>query len=560
MGTGWRIRSKMMCNTFYADVEHVPLGVPPGCTRTMKLELFKELTPVCGIAAVHDFRPTPGRLRRTRALGEAMLGPLAHRGPDGQGSELIGPTWLGHTRLAIVDLAGGRQPMTGGSSGLWVVANGEIYNHGALRAELAGPFATSSDSEVVLHVVASRGTGGIHDMRGMYAFCVAGADGRIVLGRDPLGVKPLYWARHDDRLLVASELGAFPTEVRPVVEEFPPGHHWTPEDGLQAFVDLRTDPLGVDQPVGPAFTERHQARHAIRETLVGAVRERMMADVPVGVFLSGGLDSSIVAAIMARESEPGATLHSFAAGTPDSPDLAAARLVAERYGLEHHERIYTDDEVIAILPVVVRATESYEPSLIRSAVPNYLLAELAARHVKVVLTGEGADELFAGYHHLRDLDSSALQDALVHGLESLHHLNLQRCDRVTMAHGLEARVPFLSRDLLAVAQQIPIEWKLLGEDGREKAHEKAILREAFEGWLPAEILWRRKAQFGDGSGTADVMTRQAEALVPDADWAEIRIPGLPPARSREELGYQRIFAEHLGGIRAEQVLGRFATA
>lgn len=253
-------------------------------------------------------------------------------------------------------------------------------------------------------------------------------------------------------------------------------------------------------------------------------------------------------------------MHSFAAGTADSPDLAAARLVADRFGLQHHERVYTDDEVIAVLPAVVRATKSYEPSLIRSAVPNYLLAEMAARDVKVVLTGEGADELFAGYHHLRELDLPALRDALVHGLETLHHLNLQRCDRVTMAHGLEARVPFLSRDLLAVAQQIPLEWKLLGEDGQEMAHEKAILREAFEGWLPPEILWRRKEQFGDGSGTADVMTRQAEALVPDVDWSAIRIPGLPVARSREELGYQRIFADHLGGIRAEQVLGRFATA
>lgn len=515
---------------------------------------------MCGIAAIHDFRPTPARLRQAQVVGAKMLELLAHRGPDGHGSELVGPTWLGHTRLSIVDLDGGRQPLTGGSSGLWVVANGEIYNHDALRAELAGPFATRSDSEVILHVVASRGTAGIHDLRGMYAFCVAGADGRLVLARDPLGVKPLYWARHDDRLLVASELGAFPTEVRAFVEEFPPGHHWTPDGGLAAFVDLRTDPLGVDQPVGPMFTRRPQAHQAIRETLVRAVRERMMADVPVGVFLSGGLDSSLIAAIMARESEPGVTVHSFAAGTPDSPDLVAARLVADRFGLEHHERVYTDDEVIAVLPAVVRATESYEPSLIRSAVPNYLLAEMAARDVKVVLTGEGADELFAGYHHLRELDLPALRDALVHGLETLHHLNLQRCDRVTMAHGLEARVPFLSRDLLAVAQQIPLEWKLLGEDGQEMAHEKAILREAFEGWLPPEILWRRKEQFGDGSGTADVMTRQAEALVPDVDWAAIRIPGLPVARSREELGYQRIFADHLGGIRAEQVLGRFATA
>ncbi len=381
-----------------------------------------------------------------------------------------------------------------------------------------------------------------------------------MLARDPLGVKPLYWARHDDRVLAASELAAFPAELRAQVEEFPPGHHWTPRAGLHPFVDLRTDPLGLDGPPAPEFAEREEARTAIRETLVAGVRERMMADVPVGVFLSGGLDSSIIAAILARLAASGTVVRSFAAGTEGSADLAAARRVAAYLGLEHHERVYTDDDVIDALPAVVCATESYEPSLVRSAVPNYLLAELAARHLKVVLTGEGADELFAGYHHLRSLDVAALRDALADGVDALHHLNLQRCDRVTMAHGLEARVPFLSRDMLAVAQRIPMEWKLLGDDGHEQAQEKALLREAFEGWLPGDILWRRKEQFGDGSGTADVMARQAARLVPDQAWEDIGMPGLPPARSREELGYQRIFAEHLGGIRAEQVLGRFATA
>jgi asparagine synthase (glutamine-hydrolysing) len=278
------------------------------------------------------------------------------------------------------------------------------------------------------------------------------------------------------------------------------------------------------------------------------------------VFLSGGLDSSIVAAILARLAEPGGVVRSFAAGTEGSSDLAAARVVAEHLGLVHHERVYTDDDVVAVLPEVVRSIESYEPSLVRSAVPNYLLAELAARHLKVVLTGEGADELFAGYHHFRAMDAATLGEALADGVDGLHHLNLQRCDRVTMAFGLEARVPFLSRELLAVAQRVPLDWKLLGEDGQEQAQEKALLREAFAGWLPESILWRRKEQFGDGSGTSDVMARQAARLVPDEDWERVRIPGLPPARSREELGYQRVFAEHLGGIRAEQVLGRFATA
>ncbi|MGJ9423547.1 asparagine synthase (glutamine-hydrolyzing) [Aeromicrobium sp. CF3.5] len=512
---------------------------------------------------VHDLTgpaPLSSRLDRTRELGEEMLAELHHRGPDGSGTRQVGPTWLGHTRLAIVDLDGGEQPLRSPDGEHWVVANGEIYNHVELRARLGGDFRTSSDSEVVLRVVERLGTDGIHDMRGMYAWAVASRDGSLVLARDPLGVKPLYWARHDGRILAASELRAFPPEVRPFVEEFPPGHHWSSGGGLVAFVDLRTDPLGVEAGPLPAFTDRDRAKTAVRETLMTAVDERTMADVPVGVFLSGGLDSSIIAAILARLAPAGTPVHSFAAGTPDSSDLVAARVVADHLGLVHHERIYTDDDVVDALPDVVRSIESYEPSLVRSAVPNFLLSELAARHVKVVLTGEGADELFAGYHHLRAMDVAELRAALADGIDTLHHLNLQRCDRVTMAFGLEARVPFLSRDLLAVAGRIPMEWKLLGEDGHEQAQEKALLREAFEGWLPQEILWRRKEQFGDGSGTADVMARQAERLVPEQDWESEQIEGLPAARTREELGYQRIFAGVLAGVRAEQVLGRFATA
>ncbi|MCM0622071.1 asparagine synthase (glutamine-hydrolyzing) [Nocardioides bruguierae] len=524
---------------------------------------------MCGIAAVHDRRPTPERLEEGRAIGRRMLDALHHRGPDGRDDRQVGPTWLGHTRLSIVDLAGGRQPLTceAVSGSRWVAANGEIYNHADLRARFAAEdgvaedalFATHSDSEIVLHVLDRLGTDGLHRLKGMWAAAVADEDGGLVLGRDPLGVKPLYWAEHDDRLLVASEIQAFPAEARPRVEEFPPGHHWSSSDGLVPFADLRHDPLGDGAGIGPVFTTREEAHEAIRESVVESVRARMMADVPVGVFLSGGLDSSIVAAVMVRLAEPGQVIRSFAAGTPGSPDLVAAREVAAYLGTEHHERVYDDADVLEALPEVVRTIESYEPTLVRSAVPNHLLSALAAQHVKVVLTGEGADELFAGYHHLRDLEPEALADALVEGIEVLHHLNLQRADRTSMAHGLEARVPFLSRELLETAQRVPLAWKSLGQDHQARAQEKAILREAFEGWLPEHVLWRRKEQFGDGSGTGAVMARQAAAFVPEEEWGDVRFEGLPPARSREELGYQRVFAEHLGGTRAEQVLGRFAT-
>ena len=307
---------------------------------------------------------------------------------------------------------------------------------------------------------------------------------------------------------------------------------------------------------GPLIEDHAEAVRRVRETLETAVHRRMMADVPVGVFLSGGLDSSLVAAIMARHAEDAhGPVHSFAAGTAGSSDLLAARRVAEHLGLEHHERVYDADEVVAVLPEVVRSIESYEPSLVRSAVPNYLLAEDTARTVKVVLTGEGADELFAGYAHYRDVPDTELRAELLRSVSGLHNLNLQRCDRVSMAHGLEARVPFLDRDLVDLAARMPVAWLTARSHGQEKA----LLREAFTGWLPDELLWRPKEQFGDGSGTAAVMARRVAGLVPEADWAEQRVAGLPAPRSREELAYQRMFADALAGVPAG-LLGRFATA
>jgi asparagine synthase (glutamine-hydrolysing) len=502
---------------------------------------------VCGIVAIHD--PSPGGAAAQAETGARMLARLAHRGPDGSGHRVVGATWLGHTRLSIVDLAGGDQPMGDATGRRWVVCNGEIYNHRVVRSRLDWGFRTRSDSEVALAVVGAHGPAGISRLRGMFAFVTATSSGEVVAARDRLGVKPLYWARVGSSTMFASELRAFEPGHRTHVEEFPPGFWWTPDDGLVSYHELDGDHT--------PFATPEEARTDLRETLVEAVRRRMMADVPVGVFLSGGLDSSIVAAIMAALAEPGQTIHAFAAGTADSSDLAAARVVADHLGLEHHERVYTADDVVDALPAVVTAMESFEPSLVRSAVPNYLLAELAARHVKVVLTGEGADELYAGYDHLREItDPADLQAELVRSVEGLHNLNLQRCDRVTMAHGLEARVPFLDLDVIATAQRVPIGWKLPGELGQEKR----ILREAFEGWLPAEVLWRRKEQFGDGSGTAAVMAERARELAPDEDWRSVELPGLPPARSREELGYQRIFHEHLHGVRVDRLLGRFATA
>lgn len=501
---------------------------------------------MCGIVAIYD--PSGSTSEAHATTGMRMLERIRHRGPDGVGHRQVGDTWLGHVRLAIVDVNEGDQPIAG-PDGSWIVANGEIYNHDEVRESTDYPFVTDSDSEAALAAALSGELDALGHLRGMFAFAVADDAGGVQVVRDPLGVKPLYWGERDGATYFASELRAFDDDLRPLVAEFPPGHRWTAEGGLARIRELHVE--------GVELTDRDEAVTGIRETLIDCVKRRLMADVPVGVFLSGGLDSSLVAAVMAHVYDGShGPLHSFAAGTAGSSDLAAARRVAEHLGLEHHEIIYTADDVIDVLPEVVRCIESYEPSLVRSAVPNYLLARETAKTVKVVLTGEGADELFAGYAHHRDFeDLDELRDALLDGISGLHNLNLQRADRSSMAHGLETRVPFLDRDLVNLAARIPIEWKVATEHGQEKA----LLREAFAGWLPDDLLWRPKEQFGDGSGTADVLLERVRDLVPEEEWESLEVAGLPKPRSREELAYQRVFAAHLGGV-DHGVLVRFATA
>ena len=282
-----------------------------------------------------------------------------------------------------------------------------------------------------------------------------------------------------------------------------------------------------------------------------------MGDVPVGVFLSGALDSSLVAAIAARwYEERGEKLKTFAVGLAGSPDLLAARTVAEYLDTEHHESVYTAEDALGVLPKVVSTIENFDPSLVRSAVLNYILAEFTARHVKVVLTGEGADEIFAGYEYLRDFRTEEeLHAELVRTIEGLHDLNLQRADRVTMAHGLEARVPFLELDMISLGLSLPAGWKLAGE-GQD---EKRLLRQAFEGWLPGDFLWRKKAQFGDGSGAASVLKARMEESVTEEEFGRERHEVEPLLRTREEVAYYRIFAEDLGEVSPKRTIGRFAT-
>ncbi len=521
---------------------------------------------VCGIVAAF------GRIDRQKC--ERMLARVQHRGPDDTGIVALDGAWLGHQRLSIIDVSGGHQPLTDLDETVWIVGNGEIYNHEHLTAALPdGIVQSKSDTEAAMHAVMRGGPAAVQTLDGMFAIAMVTAAGSGLVARDPLGVKPLYWITDEGCTVFASELRAFDDEDRPHVTAFPPGCLWTPAGGIVRFADA------VPMEVRPARRAQEESWDAavldeVRAAVIAGVRRRMMSDVGVGVFLSGGLDSALVAAIAAREAHArGEQIPTFAVGTPGSSDLIAARRVAEHIGSDHHEIIVSAEEIGEALNEAVEVIEHFDPALVRSAVPNLLLAREASKTVKVVLTGEGADELFAGYSYVHTeefADPDVLHAELVRSLEQLHGLNLQRCDRTTMFYGLEAREPFLDADLVRCALTLPPEWKQR-PGGRM---EKALLREAFTGWLPEDLLWRTKEQFGDGSGAGTVLAELAAlrtAAVSDtpadtpadtsADTAAAPIPAdCWPLRGDEEAMYFAIWQRHFAGVRPDVTLQPFATA
>jgi asparagine synthase (glutamine-hydrolysing) len=353
----------------------------------------------------------------------------------------------------------------------------------------------------------------------------------VLLVRDPLGIKPLYYGHAGGTLYFASEIKAL-QEVVDDVREFPAGYAYSSKRGFWRSYDLEA----VARCAEP--DHRISAAH-VRAQLEASVHSHLMSDVPLGVFLSGGLDSSIIAALVARELP---NVHSFSVGMADSRDLAFARDVARHIGTTHHEAIYTEQMMIDALPEVIYYLESFDPALVRSAVANYFLARLARQYVTVVLSGEGADELYSGYSYLKRFETpEALERELVEITSELHNRNLQRLDRMTMAHGLEGRVPFLDRRFVEFSLTVPIDLKLYGAEQVEKW----VLRKAFEDLLPAEVVWRPKEKFAEGAGSAHVFARRAEQEISDEHYAaEARRAEEETGhklRSKEELYYYRIF-------------------
>jgi asparagine synthase (glutamine-hydrolysing) len=491
--------------------------------------------------------------------GMRMLDRLTHRGPDGQGTQALDHAWLGHRRLAVVDLEGGAQPLRDPNGRYWLVGDGEIYNYERLRHELEArghTFRTRTDQESALHLLEDEGTEALSRLWGMFAFAGATVDGRFFAARDTMGLAPLYWARQDGTVVFSSELKAFDPHRRPDVELFPPGHVWSPQDGLTEF-----RPLPEVEPIAPTVANHEDPEPpeevfaTIRDRLIHAVERYTEADVPVGALLSGGLDSSIVTAIAARHAQrKGRKFRTFAAGLVDSDDVLAAREVAEALGTEHSERLYTNDELIDWMPEVIRVIESFDPQLLHSSVPNLLVSKRAARDVKVVLLGEGADELFAGYGYYGEISGEAeLHETLLSAIRDLHMGGLQRVDRVAGATGLEPRTPFLDLDVVELGLSLPARWKL----SSGSRPEKWVLRKAFDGWLPESVLWRPKAQFGQGTGSRDVLGEYYASTVSKEEFENERYVLDPPLHSREELAYFRMFQRELKGVDPQRLVGRF---
>ena len=423
---------------------------------------------------------------------------MAHRGPDESDLHITpGGHILCHERLSIIDLHSGKQPIQG-CDAAWMVHNGEIYNHQKLRDGILKDhtFRSKSDSEVIVHLYEKFGCDFVHLLDGDFAFVVVDGDDYIA-GRDPLGVKPLYYGMDDRGRMY------FASEMKPIADQcltfstFPPGHYYTPTTGFVKYYK-------------PEYEDFTKATHeldlvAIRESLTEATRKRLMSDVPIGVLLSGGLDSSLTSSIAARLlKEQGKELHSFSIGLDaDAPDAKAARKVAEFLGTKHHEVHFTIEQGIEILDKLIWHLETYDVTSIRASTPMYFLSKaITDLGIKVVLSGEGADEIFGGYLYFRNAPSTEdFQKETIERVQKLFTADLLRADKSTMAHGLEARVPFLDKDFLDVAMLIK------GEEKQPKTYdgkEKYILRKAFDTpdnpYLPDEVLWRQKEQFSDGVG------------------------------------------------------------
>ncbi|SFR52932.1 asparagine synthase (glutamine-hydrolysing) [Robiginitalea myxolifaciens] len=505
---------------------------------------------MCGIVCAFELKQAVDTLRPQLL---EMSGKLRHRGPDWSGIYSDQNGILAHERLAIVDPASGKQPLLSPDGNLVLAANGEIYNHRELRQQFEGNYAfqTQSDCEVILPLYQEKGADFIDELNGIFAFAIYDSrDGSYLIARDHMGIIPLYigWDQFGT-FYVASELKALEgTCTR--IELFPPGHYLSSkEEGFQKWYSREWTSY-------EAVKENETSIPELRKALEDAVHRQLMSDVPYGVLLSGGLDSSVTSAIARtfaqKRIESGDAdeawwprLHSFSVGLVGSPDLAAARKVADHIGTVHHEITFTIQEGLDAIRDVIYHLETYDITTIRASTPMYLMARvIKSMGIKMVLSGEGADELFGGYLYFHKAPSPKdFHEETVRKLEKLHMYDCLRANKSLAAWGIEGRVPFLDKEFMDVAMRLNPKDKMAGPDRMEKW----VVRKAFEDYLPESVAWRQKEQFSDGVGYDWIDTLKqvvAEAVTDEMlENAAFRFPIQTPT-TKEEYYYRDIFTSH----------------
>lgn len=505
---------------------------------------------MCGIVCAFDLKEKSEGLRPQLL---SMSKKIRHRGPDWSGIYADEKAILAHERLAIVDPASGKQPLFSEDGKLVLAANGEIYNHRELRKQFEGKynFQTESDCEVILALYQEKGTSFIDEMNGIFGFAIYDAEkDEYFIARDHMGIIPLYigWDANGT-FYVASELKAL-EGVCTKIELFPPGHFLHSKDG--EFVKWYSrDWMEYD-----AVKDNQTSIDEIHDALEAAVHRQLMSDVPYGVLLSGGLDSSVTSAIAKKYAEKRIEsddtqaawwpqLHSFSVGLEGSPDLAAAQLVADHIGTVHHEIKFTIQEGLDAIKDVIYNLETYDITTIRASTPMYLMARvIKSMGVKMVLSGEGADELFGGYLYFHKApNAEEFHEETVRKLSKLHMYDCLRANKSLAAWGIEGRVPFLDKEFMDVAMRMNPQDKMINGERMEKW----VVRKAFESYLPESVTWRQKEQFSDGVGYSwiDTLKEMVDGIVTDEQLAnaKYKFPIQTPT-NKEEFYYRSIFAEH----------------
>ena len=539
---------------------------------------------MCGFVGCFDLNSgsapiAEGLKEELRAQVLEMSKRIRHRGPDWSGVYTGNNAILSHERLSIVDPLSGKQPLVSDDEKIILAANGEIYNHKDIRSQFDGTykFRTGSDCEVIIPLYKKYRQSGdftkmIEELSGIFAFALYDSENDVYLiARDEIGVIPLYqgWDKAG-RYYVASELKALEGDCQ-TIEEFPNGHYlysnpstssgttgpvrWYKRE-WETYDAVKNAPKATDEKgevINPSVIEK------VRNGLEAAVKAQLMSDVPYGVLLSGGLDSSIIAAVTQKYSKKRVEtdskeaawwpqLHSFAVGLEGSPDLVAAKKAADYIGTVHHEVHFTIQEALDALPDVIYHIETYDITTVRASTPMYLLARvIKSMGIKMVLSGEGSDELFGGYLYFHKApDAQEFHEELVRKMSKLHLYDCLRANKSLMAWGVEGRVPFLDKDFIDIAMGLNPSDKMNIKlpDGKQRM-EKWILRKAFEDLLPESIAWRQKEQFSDGVGYnwIDTLKKMTEEKVSDAEFArrENRFPVNPP-KTKEEYYYREIYS------------------